>query len=261
MYEQNVGGMRQQQGGNSPGSRGPQSGQRSGRAPIPLRPVTIRMILAADRVGDGAMIISGNEVGTVTIAGRVIEAHSNDGTGAAGTARSHTYKISDGTGVITMRHWIDGSGSSDLVEEGMFVSATGNVKVFQEKPQLTGSLRVLEDTNELILHLLDSVNVHLRMTQGDRRPAGAKAKGSQGASTPSAVFNGGAVAGNGSSVSGGLEAHVQDALRGNTYNIAQLQAALQQRGVQCNAGDVKAILDQRVTEGTVFQLHGDSYSC
>jgi replication factor A2 len=254
-------------GGNSPGNKNPQ--QKSSRAPIPLRPVTVRQLLEAQRVGDGALVVSQAEIGSVTIAGRVIHSQGADGANT-GTARSHTYQITDGTGVITVRHWLDASSTeaSEPEASGSMVVATGNVKVYQDKPQLTGSVRVLHDANEFTYHLLDSIQVHLRMTQGDKQIPGSKNK-SDGPAAAAAAPGMSAAPATGMPAAAGGDASLDAALhrvmmsvgdRGVGISAEDAHTRLRQVMPNVSAAEVKAKLDELSGSGFYFPTSNGKYS-
>ena len=261
MYESQSGGVR---GGNSPGSK---QVPRSSRAPIPLRPVTIRMILEAQRVGDGAMIVSGQETGVVTLAGRIVDVVVSADNQVQGTARSHTYRVTDGTGVITVRHWLDqapGADSATPEALGSFIAATGTVKVYQDKPTLTGSVRLITDVNEFTYHLLECVNTHLRLTLGDRQPAGAKAKDASGGGTtphqPAAPPQAPQVTHGDSPYETSIHRAMMSGDRGAGITPEFVQQQLANQNVHISVDQIKVELDRMVSKGFYFQSGANRYA-
>jgi len=258
-------------GGNSPGSKGPQGGQKSSRAPIPLRPVTIRMILEAQRVGDGALVVGGQEIGSVTVAGRVIAAEGAAGAGQ-GTAKSHTYHITDGSGLLTVRHWLDASQDAAAPEPepaGSLVVATGNVKVFQDKPQLTGNVRLLHDANELTLHLLDSINVYQRFALGDRQIPGSKNKSDGPGATPATAAMGHTAPAAAAPAAGGADGQNLDAAlhrvmmaadRAKGVSVAEAHAKVQISMPHVTMQEVKAKFEEMTNTGYYFPTSDGHYS-
>lgn len=237
------------QDNNSPQQKG---AARGGRAPLPLRPVTIRMLLNAQRVGEGgSLLVSGREVGVVCVGGRVLEAQASTDTA---TARSHTYKISDGTGIIQVRHWLDQSATDTATEEvGSYLFATGNVKVFQDKPVLTGGVRPIADLTELTFHLLDCVNVHLRLTRG-ARAAPATAQPAAAASAGSATAQGDT----------SLDALIQRAMmqcdRQTGLSAAEVHSKVNMWDATLTQKSVADRLVQLVDEGFFFNVGAGKYS-
>lgn len=188
-----AGGARGGAGGGGGGGAGPR------RAGNPMRPMTIRQILDATRVGDGALIIDGREIGQVAVVGKVMSVEKPSATAASsGTGQFFTYKISDGSGVLTVKHWIDpAAAAAEHLPEGipppapapetmgLVVRCTGNVKFWQEQPQLSGAVREVKDHNEMTLHFLDAIHTHLRLTQGEREgPGGLAATPNKVVATP-----------------------------------------------------------------------------
>jgi len=128
-----------------------------------LRPVTMKMLYDAQRVGDGAVIIDGREVGQVTVVGRIV---SVEPLGMAGVAKMFTCVASDGTGSVTCKKWLDaGEAPGPEWKVGGFVRVFGSVKMHDDRPQVTGQFKDVVDHNELTYHLLEAVHVHLRLTK------------------------------------------------------------------------------------------------
>ena len=165
-------------GGGSPnqnrGSAGGMGGDRKAAPTRPLRPATIHQVHSAQHVGDGALVIDGRETGQVTLVGRVLSIDTNQDTGVA---RSFSYKISDGSGLITVRHWLLG-GEEQALEPGTTVRATGTVSHWQNMPILTGTVRPLISGDEITFHLLECILTHNRITKG---PRGSAPRGAPGA--------------------------------------------------------------------------------
>jgi len=164
-------GMPTQAGGGmldkrSPGATAASTSKDPKRGTVPARAFTIKQLLTASRVGEGVMNVDGRDVSQAIVTGRVME-HESAATPSM-TAKQHGYRISDGTGMILVREWIDPSKPSEGVETGRFVRVAGSVKMWQDKPVVTGTIQVLTYNEELTYHLFDALLTHLRITQGAR---------------------------------------------------------------------------------------------
>uniref|UniRef100_A0A7S4NUL7 Replication protein A C-terminal domain-containing protein n=1 Tax=Paramoeba aestuarina TaxID=180227 RepID=A0A7S4NUL7_9EUKA len=129
-----------------------------------LRPLTIKQIVDSHHVGDGVMIVDGREVGQVTVVGRIIG--FPDGPHVPGIAKMFPITISDDTGSITCKKWIDAGEIADPGwEMGSFIRVFGAAKMYNDQPQVTGQFRRVFDSNEVIYHHLECILMHLRLTR------------------------------------------------------------------------------------------------
>ena len=129
-----------------------------------LRPMTIKQLVDSQRVGDGVMVVDGREVGQVTIVGRITG--FPDGPHVPGIARMFSCTLTDDTGVITCKKWIDAGDEPDKSwEVGTFLRVHGAAKMYNDQPQITGQFRSVIDSNEIIYHHLECVLLHLRLTR------------------------------------------------------------------------------------------------
>lgn len=171
-------------GGGHQGGRGLESpsgrsaGSDAPRKSRPLRPVTIHQLLAAQRVGDGALVVDGHEIGQVTIVGVVLQVEVADVN--AGTTQ-HSYRVCDGTGVITVRTWT----SDRPAELNTYIRASGNVGSHQNNLSITGMVRPVSNSSEVPYHQMDCALTHLRLTQGTRTAGyGVPSQAQQGGHQP-----------------------------------------------------------------------------
>lgn len=172
----------------SGGGGGNQQGGGQQRRMNPIRPVTIKQLLEAQSVGQGAMVIDGREVTQATVVGRVVAYESaNLGAGQALTAKHHGYRITDNTGMVTVRQWVDTDTAQEPLPLNSHVRASGSVKVWQDAPVVTGTVVAMADSNEMNFHMLDAVLTHLRLAQGDKRPAADSATGASVQNSSAAV--------------------------------------------------------------------------
>lgn len=185
-----------------------------------------------------------------------------------------TYKISDGTGEIEVKQWIDSNTAADTMEtddgKGPGVPGKDQVvlhayaKVFGRLREIGNKrfvsahcVRPLENINELHCHLLESAAVHLFFTRGPPGGAGGAA-GAAGA--------GAAAAG-----SGGMDASMDDYGAQNKGLPAMSPLARRVfnllRELQSNEGvhmqvmatnlnlpmmDVQRALDELISAGLIF---------
>ena len=135
----------------------------------PIRSVTIKQLLTANRVGDGVTVIDGREATQVTVCGRIIEWENGAASAATSlTAKHQGYRISDGTGMLVVRQWAEQGVVQETIPIGQIVRCSGSVKVWMDKPTVTGTVRVVVDCNEFTYHLLECMLTHLRITQGNK---------------------------------------------------------------------------------------------
>ncbi|CCD13058.1 unnamed protein product [Trypanosoma congolense IL3000] len=243
---------------NSGGTTGPNASQPQRRM-HPIRPVTIKQLLGAQRVGEGVTVIDGREVTQATVVGRVIgyEDDGSSGNFAAGgalTAKHHGYRITDGTGIVVVRQWMDAGQQDEPLPQQCYVRAAGTVKMWQNAPIVTGTVRLVSDCNELNYHFLDVILTHLRLTRGERRSTG---------NVPAAVSNTASAVGLQNMMPGGEEKlyatdvvlnTIKQKARGDDgLSMDEITAAAQHYGF--NAQDVRAAIRTLSEEGKIYQTH------
>lgn len=244
-------------GGASPNSSAPGAGGAK-RQVQPIRPLTIKQVLEAQRVGDGVMVIDGREATQVTVVGRVIELES--GTANNMTAKNFGYKISDGTGMVVVRQWLDANNSVAPHPVGHFVRATGSIKVWQDKPIVTGTVRHSVDNNELTFHLLDAALTHLRITRGPV-PAHKAAAAAPYAASSSA---GGALHG----MASHEKIYPTDAVLAILKSRSDAGGGLTQEEIATEAqrygisiAEIRSAMKSLLQEGRVFNVDNTRYAC
>lgn len=134
----------------------------------PIRPVTIKQLIDAQRVGDGALVIDGREASQVTVVGHIMS-YENEQAVASGalTAKHYGYIITDHTGSLVVRQWINTDSVQQPIPLYTHVRASGTVKVWRDTLMVTGSVTTVNDSNEINYHMLDAILTHLRLTKGD----------------------------------------------------------------------------------------------
>lgn len=231
-------------------------------APAALRICTVKSILEANRVGDGVLVVDGRELGHVCVAGRILEREvgTNASTGAAATTAKHySYTISDGTGVISIRHWVDqAAGDNETLEIGSFLRASGTVKIWQNAPVITGHVRQIVDTNELTVHLLDALRTHLRITRGAKTTGQTPALNAP--LTPNSVNVSAQPVGPQDKVSifVAIERAIKQSGSPRGLNVDEVTTAISRFGF--NTLDVRAALRQMVNEGKCYTTGDGRYS-
>ncbi|RNF08346.1 replication Factor A 28 kDa subunit [Trypanosoma rangeli] len=228
----------------------------------PIRPVTIKQLLEAQRVGEGVMVVDGREVTQATVVGRVIgyeDETANRLTGAV-TAKHYGYRITDGTGLVVVRQWMESEHQEEPLPVQCYVRVSGTVKVWQNAPIVTGTVRLVSDCNELNYHYLDAILTHLRLSKGNKH---AKDE----AAVP-AVSNTASTLGVQNMLPGGegkvfatdvlLNAIKQNARSDVGLTMDELTAAARQYGFSVN--DVRVALRTLAAEGSVYQTHDNRFN-
>uniref|UniRef100_A0A0E0LF08 OB domain-containing protein n=1 Tax=Oryza punctata TaxID=4537 RepID=A0A0E0LF08_ORYPU len=102
---------------------------------------------AADGGGDPVLSIDGVETTNVRVLGRVVSVVSRD--------TDVSFTLDDGTGKIALVRW-----------EGVYVKVQVNLMGFQAKKQgLARSIRPVNNFNEVVLHFIECMHVHLESVQ------------------------------------------------------------------------------------------------
>ncbi|KAG5509210.1 hypothetical protein GH5_06290 [Leishmania sp. Ghana 2012 LV757] len=159
--------------GGAVASSNSSGGQQPQRRMHPIRPLTIKQMLEAQSVGGGVMVVDGREVTQATVVGRVVgyeNANMASGGGAI-TAKHFGYRITDNTGMLVVRQWIDADRMQEPIPLNTHVRASGTVNVWQQTPIVTGTVVSMADSNEINYHMLDAILTHFRLTQGNKRPS------------------------------------------------------------------------------------------
>lgn len=227
----------------------------------PIRPLTIKQLLEAQSVGQGVMVVDGREVTQATVMGRVIGYENANMTagGQALTAKYFGYRISDHTGALIVRQWVQPNSPEQPLPLHTHVRASGSVKVWQDAPVVTGTVVSVADSNELNYHALDAILTHLRLTQGNKRPTGVDG---------AAVMNTASAIGARNLLPGGdtkvlltdlLVSVIRQAGNGDMgLSMDEMAAAAQRYSFGPN--DVRAALRTLASEGKVYQTHDNRFN-
>lgn len=260
-------------GGRSSGG-GQQQQQGVVRRINPIRPVTINQILTANNDVSAVLVVDGRELTQATVIGRIISyesANMNVGAGAL-TARHFGYRVSDNTGIMVVRQWVEAESVEEPIPVGCHVRASGTLKVWQGTPVVTGTVTAIADSNELNYHLLDAILTHLRLTRGNHHPnsnsSSASVKNSAAAGNGGVIKNTAAAVGFQNLLPGGSDDVpvtdlIVDAIRKNGngdigLSIDDIVAALKKYNVTVT--DVRGALRVLAGEGQIYQTHDSRFN-
>jgi len=165
---------------SSPGAGSPsQKGSRTGPYNQSLIPVTIKQLLSAsqDHPDGTGFKLDGRELNQITIVGVILSVTKKD--------TNVQFKLSDSSGVIEVRIWMDSSDNNDVIalkekdwKEGAYVRVIGHLRSFlNSRSVLAFRIIPITNFNEVTFHHLDVIYVHLYNTFGP--PANATNAGQQ----------------------------------------------------------------------------------
>ncbi|GET87212.1 replication Factor A 28 kDa subunit, putative [Leishmania tarentolae] len=242
---------------NNSGSQQPQ------RRMHPIRPLTIKQMLEAQSVGGGVMVVDGREVTQATVVGRVVgyeNANMATGGGAI-TAKHFGYRITDNTGMLVVRQWVDADRVQEPLPLNTHVRASGTVNVWQQTPIVTGTVVSMADSNEMNYHMLDAILTHFRLTQGNKRAATGSGGGASLQNTASAVGMHNLLPGGDNKVllTDLLVSFIrQSGNSGAGMSMDDLTMSAQRYGF--THGDVRTAMRTLASEGKVYQTHDNRFN-
>ncbi|XP_034605633.1 replication protein A 32 kDa subunit A isoform X1 [Setaria viridis] len=128
-------------------------------------PLTVKQIADAQQSGTGEkgapFVVDGVEIANIRLVGMV--------NGKAERTTDVSFTLDDGTGRLDFIRWVnDASDSSETaaVQNGMYVSVIGSLKGLQERKRTTAfSIRPITDFNEVTLHFIQCVRMHIENTK------------------------------------------------------------------------------------------------
>lgn len=235
-------------------------GQQPQRRMHPIRPLTIKQMLEAQSVGGGVMVVDGREVTQATVVGRVVgyeNANMASGGGAI-TAKHFGYRITDNTGMLVVRQWIDADRAQEPIPLNSHVRASGTVNVWQQAPIVTGTVVSMSDSNEMNYHMLDAILTHYRLTQGNKRAptGGASMQNSAAAVGVQNVLPGGD---NKVLLTDLLVSFIKQHGSGDAgMSMDELTMAAQRYSF--TPGDVRTAMRTLAAEGKVYQTHDNRFN-
>ncbi|KAG0457356.1 hypothetical protein HPP92_022513 [Vanilla planifolia] len=141
----------------------PESGFSKARTGQGILPLTVKQISeACDSCEDKFnFIVDGVDATNVKLLGILMNKNER--------VTDVTFTLDDGTGRINATRWVNETSDTNemaLVQSGMYVTIRGSLKGFQGKRQVVAfSVRPVVDFNEVTLHYLECLYVHLDNTR------------------------------------------------------------------------------------------------
>ncbi|KAK8968477.1 Replication protein A 32 kDa subunit A [Platanthera guangdongensis] len=129
------------------------------RTPQTLIPVTVKQIIEAYRsIEDkSAIVVDGVELANMRLVGLVMNRTER--------ATEVSFTLDDGTGRIDITRWANESTDTAevaLIRNGIYVMVHGHLRGFQGKRHaIAFSVQSLTDFNDIVLHFVECVHVHL----------------------------------------------------------------------------------------------------
>ncbi|CAM42047.1 putative replication Factor A 28 kDa subunit [Leishmania braziliensis MHOM/BR/75/M2904] len=178
--------------------------------------------------------------------------------GGAITAKHFGYRITDNTGMLVVRQWIDADRVQEPIPLNAHVRASGTVNVWQQTPIVTGTVVSMADSNEMNYHMLDAILTHFRLTQGNKR---TQHSGASVQNTASAVGMHNMLPGGDNKVllTDLLVSFIkQHGSGGAGMSMDELTMAAQRYSF--THGDVRTAMRTLAAEGKVYQTHDNRFN-
>jgi replication factor A2 len=127
-----------------------------------LIPVTIKQLMSAEN-SDDVFKVDGAELFTIKIVGLIDSTEEH--------ATNHTFQISDSSGAIECKKWIERDGKKsekqDQCVPNTLVRVCGCLREYEGRRHvLVYDMTPITDWNEMTHHFLESIMVHLQHTRG-----------------------------------------------------------------------------------------------
>lgn len=141
----------------------PESGFSKSRAGQGILPLTVKQISEAYDSNDDKsnFVVDGVDATNVKLLGIMMNKIER--------VTDVTFVLDDGTGRINVNRWVNETSDTNemtLVQNEMYVTIRGSLKGFQGKRQVVAySVRPVIDFNEVTLHYLECIHVHLDNTR------------------------------------------------------------------------------------------------
>ncbi|CAL4886137.1 unnamed protein product [Urochloa decumbens] len=128
-------------------------------------PLTVKQIADAQQSGTGEkgapFMVDGVETANIRLVGMV--------NGKTERTTDVTFTLDDGTGRLDFIKWVNDAADSAetaAIQNGMYVSVIGILKGLQERKRATAfSIRPITDFNEVTLHFIQCVRMHIENTK------------------------------------------------------------------------------------------------
>ncbi|XP_074074062.1 replication protein A 32 kDa subunit [Macrotis lagotis] len=221
-------------------------------------PCTISQLLSASLV-DEVFKIGEIEISQVTIVGIIRQAEK--------APTNIVYKIDDMTAApMDVRQWVDTDDTSSentVVPPETYVKVAGHLRSFQNKKSLVAfKILPLEDMNEFTIHILETVNAHMILSQSLSQPSGGRRSLTTSGIGDSGNFGGNSFGGNSLMPANGLTVTQNQVLnlikacpRPEGMNFQDLKAQLH----NLNVSVIKQAVDFLSNEGHIYSTVDDDH--
>ncbi|XP_020596086.1 replication protein A 32 kDa subunit B-like [Phalaenopsis equestris] len=141
----------------------PEFGFSKSRASQGILPLTVKQISEAYDSNDDKsnFVVDGVDATNVKLLGIMVNKIER--------VTDVTFSLDDGSGRINVNRWVNETTDTNemaLVQNGMYVTIRGSLKGFQGKRQVVAySVRPVIDFNEVTLHYLECIHVHMDNTR------------------------------------------------------------------------------------------------
>ncbi|XP_072465646.1 replication protein A 32 kDa subunit isoform X1 [Notamacropus eugenii] len=221
-------------------------------------PCTISQLLSATLI-DEVFKIGDIEISQVTIVGIIRQAEK--------APTNIVYKIDDMTAApMDVRQWVDTDDTSSentVVPPETYVKVAGHLRSFQNKKSLVAfKILPLEDMNEFTIHILETVNAHMILSQSISQPlVGRPSLSTSGIGDPRS-FGGNSFGGSSLMPANGLTATQNQVLnlikacpRPEGMNFQDLKSQLH----NLNVSVIKQVVDFLSNEGHIYSTVDDDH--
>lgn len=177
-------------GGRTDSAYGGGGGKKSSKSDT-MRALTVRHLLKeTSGVDDDPFIVDGQELGTITVVGRIISCQEQ--------STKAVMMLNDGTGLIEVTKWLN-DGEDDPMSKpsewvaGRYMRVYGTLKSFQGRKYINSyALKRIDDHNEVTHHFLKCVFEQLHLTRGAPTASATQAPPSRAAAGQQGGYGGAA---------------------------------------------------------------------
>ncbi|KAL5666755.1 hypothetical protein ACJX0J_026863 [Zea mays] len=128
-------------------------------------PLTVKQVVDAQQSGTGEkgapFIVNGVEMANIRLVGMV--------NAKVERTTDVTFTLDDGTGRLDFIRWVNDASDSfetAAIQNGMYIAVIGSLKGLQERKRATAfSIRPITDFNEVTLHFIQCVRMHIENTE------------------------------------------------------------------------------------------------
>ncbi|KAM9039100.1 replication protein A 32 kDa subunit [Sarcophilus harrisii] len=221
-------------------------------------PCTISQLLSANLI-DEVFKIGEIEISQVTIVGIIRQAEK--------APTNIVYKIDDMTAApMDVRQWVDTDDTSSentVVPPETYVKVAGHLRSFQNKKSLVAfKILPLEDMNEFTIHILETVNAHMILSQSISQPLAGRPSLHTSGIGDAGNFGGNSFGGNSLMPANGLTVTQNQVLnlikacpRPEGMNFQDLKSQLH----NLNVSVIKQAVDFLSNEGHIYSTVDDDH--